>query len=105
VETVVSDAEIAALRDAARSVDLVVLGTVDTLGEASIVELARAVWAVGTPMIAVALRGPWDADAYPEIGTVLATYGIQAPSLAALCEALVGAAPITGRVPVRLRST
>ena len=105
VETVVSDAEIAALRDAARSVDLVVLGTVDALGEVSIVELARAIRAVGTPMIAVALRGPWDADAYPEIGTVLATYGIQAPSLAALREALVGAAPITGRVPVRLRST
>jgi beta-N-acetylhexosaminidase len=53
-------------------------------------------------LIAVALRGPWDAGAYPEVGTVLASYGIQPPSLAAVAEAIVGAAPITGRLPVRL---
>jgi beta-N-acetylhexosaminidase len=104
VDAGVSDAEIAALRSAAGSVDLVVLGTVDALGDASMVELARTLRAAGTPMVAVALRGPWDADAYPEIGTVVATYGIQPPSLAALSDALVGGAPITGRCPVRLRS-
>ena len=50
----------------------------------------------------MALRGPWDADAYPEVGTVLATYGIQPPSLAALAAALSGEAPISGRLPVRV---
>jgi hypothetical protein len=35
---------------------------------------------------------------------VIATYGIQSPSLAALAEALNGAAPIRGRAPVPLRS-
>jgi beta-N-acetylhexosaminidase len=82
--------------------DLVVLGTVDALGEPSQAALARALVAAGRAVVAVALRAPWDADAYPELGTVLATYGIQAPTLRALAAAITGAAPITGRLPVRL---
>jgi beta-N-acetylhexosaminidase len=58
----------------------------------------------GTPLVAVALRGPWDADAYHEVGTVLATYGIQPPTLAALAAALLGASEISGRCPVRVAS-
>jgi beta-N-acetylhexosaminidase len=94
--------EIAALRDRAASVDLVILGTVDALGDPSVEELVRALVATGTQVIAVALRGPWDAAAYPEVGTVLATYGIQPPSLAALVAALWGDASITGLLPVQL---
>jgi beta-N-acetylhexosaminidase len=104
VEAAVTDTEIADLRDRAAAADLVVLGTVDALGQRSVGELARALVATGTPVVAVALRGPWDADGYPEVGTVLATYGIQAPSLAALARALVGDAPISGRLPVRIAS-
>jgi beta-N-acetylhexosaminidase len=102
VEDVVSSAEIVALREQAASADLVVLGTVDALGEPSVGELARTLVATGTPLIAVALRAPWDADAYPEVGTVLATYGIQPPSLTALVAALWGDASITGLLPVTL---
>ena len=36
------------------------------------------------------------------LATVLATYGIQAPSLSALAAALLGAGPTGGRCPVRL---
>jgi len=104
VEAAVTDTEIADLRDRAAAADLVVLGTVDALGQRSVGELARALVATGTPVVAVALRGPWDADGYPQVGTVLATYGIQAPSLAALARALVGDAPISGRLPVRIAS-
>jgi len=50
---------------------------------------------------AEATRGPWDAAAYPEVGTVLATYGIQPPSLVALAAVLLGDAPAGGRCPVR----
>jgi beta-N-acetylhexosaminidase len=104
VDAVVPPHEIAALVAAATDADLVILGTVDAAGEPSTVELARALLGGGRPVVAVALRAPWDADAYPEVGTVIATYGIQSPSLAALAEALNGAAPITGRAPVPLRS-
>jgi len=68
------------------------------------VALARGLASDGGPLVGVALRAPWDADAYPEVGTLLATYGIQAPSLAAVAAALFGGVPITGRVPVRLAS-
>jgi beta-N-acetylhexosaminidase len=99
----VSDAEIARLRERAARADVVVLGTVDALGEPSIAELAQALASTGKPVIAVALRAPWDADAYPEVGTVLASYGVQAPTLAAVAAALLGEIPLTGRVPVTLR--
>lgn len=102
VEAVIPAEEIAALRERAAAADLVILGTVDALGEPSVAELANALVATGTPVIAVALRAPFDADAYSEVGTVLATYGIQAPSLAAVAAALWGDVPIIGRLPVAL---
>jgi beta-N-acetylhexosaminidase len=95
-------ADVTVLRSRAASADLVVLGTVDALADVATRDLARAVAGLGVPLVGVALRAPWDADAYPEIGTVLATYGIQPPSLVAAAAAIVGATPITGRSPVRL---
>jgi beta-N-acetylhexosaminidase len=100
----VAKAEIAALREAALAADLIVLGTVDAPGDPSLVALARALVATGQPTLAVALRAPWDADAYPEVGTVIATYGIQTPSLDALAAGLAGDTPISGRCPVPLGS-
>jgi beta-N-acetylhexosaminidase len=102
IDGFIEPARIAALRDRAASADLILFGTVDALGQPSVAELARALVATGTRLIAVALRAPWDAAAYPEVGTVLATYGIQPPSLAALAAALWGDAPLVGRLPVRL---
>jgi beta-N-acetylhexosaminidase len=98
----ITESDVAAPRDRAADADLVVLGTVDALGESSVGPLARALVASGTPVVAVALRGPWDAGAYPGIGTVLATYGIQTPSLDALAAALFGAVSISGRLPVNI---
>ena len=93
--------DIGAIVSSARTADTVILGTVEAAGQPPLLELARALVRSGTPLVVVALRGPWDAAAYPEAGTVLATYGIQAPSLRALAAALAGEAPTTGRVPVR----
>jgi beta-N-acetylhexosaminidase len=94
-------ADVAAIRERAAAADLVVLGTVDALGRHSTVTLARALAVTGRPLIAVALRGPWDADAYPEIGTVVATYGVQPPSLAAVAAVIVEGVAATGRLPVQ----
>ena len=102
VDAVVSSATIAGLRLDAAAADLVVLGTVDALRERSIATLAEALVATGTPVIGVALRGPWDAVACGAVGTFLATYGIQPPSLAALAAGLSGDRAITGRLPVVL---
>ena len=101
IEADIAPGEIATLRELAIGADLVILGTVDAPGQPSIAELARALVSTGTPLVTVALRAPWDAAAYPEVGTVLATYGIQPPSLSALVDALWGAAGIAGQLPVR----
>src|SRR4029078_5720526 len=93
----------ASVGDLAARADWRALGTVDALGEPSIAELAQALASTGKPVIAVALRAPWDADAYPEGGAVLPSYGVQAPTLAAVAAALLGEIPLTGRVPVTLR--
>jgi beta-N-acetylhexosaminidase len=58
--------------------------------------------AAGKPVIHLALRSPYDATLAPTIGTVLLTYGDPPPSLAAVVDVLVGAAPAAGRLPVRL---
>jgi beta-N-acetylhexosaminidase len=102
VDPPIADADRADIVARAADADLLVLGTVDALGEPSQAALARALLATGRRVVAVALRGSWDADAYPEVGTVLATYGIQRPTLRALAAALAGEAPISGRLPVRL---
>ena len=89
----------------ARAADLVVLGTVDALARPTAFDaLAGALVETGTPVVAVALRGPWDADAYPGIGTVVASFGAQAPSLAAVAAAILDGAPVTGRLPVQVRT-
>jgi beta-N-acetylhexosaminidase len=102
VDPPIADAEVGAIVARATQTDVVVLGTVDALGEPSQAALARALVRAGRRVVAVALRAPWDADAYPEAGTVLATYGIQRPTLQAVAAALAGDAAISGRLPVRL---
>ncbi|HEU4571131.1 MAG TPA: glycoside hydrolase family 3 protein [Candidatus Limnocylindrales bacterium] len=97
-------ADVAAIRDRASAADLVVFGTVDALGRPSLVELGRALAAAGPPVVAVALRAPWDADVLPELGTVIATYGIQPPQLAAAATVIVDGAGLSGRLPVRVAS-
>ena len=95
-------AAVAALRDRARTADLVVVGTIDGHRQPEQLALVDAVAATGTPTIAVALRGPWDVARYPDAATVLATYAILPPSLAALADVLAGRASATGRLPVTM---
>jgi beta-N-acetylhexosaminidase len=91
---------IAAVRDRAAQARLVVLGTIDAHRQPAQLELVEAIAATGTPVIAVALRGPWDVAAYPPGVTALATYSILPASLEALAAVLAGESEPLGRVPV-----
>jgi beta-N-acetylhexosaminidase len=95
-----ADAEIAAIRAAVGDHDFVVIGTINAGADPQQVALVRALGGARPRVLTVALRTPWDIAAYPEAGTHLATYSILPGSLAALADALVGAAPTTGRLPV-----
>ncbi len=96
-----AEAEIAALAGAAGSFDLTIAGTFDAVshpGQAALVgELSRR-----SPLLAVALRSPYDAAVYPGAVTALCTYGVQPPQMEALADAIVGRIPFTGTLPVAL---
>ncbi len=96
------DDDIDAAAERARSSDVIVVGTIAASLDPAQVRLVEAVLATGRPTITVALRTPWDLEAYPGAGTHVCTYSILEPSLAALAEVLAGTALPVGRLPVAL---
>jgi len=84
---------------AARSADVVVLGTFDLAQNPSQQKLATDLAATGKPVVGVSLRGPYDAASATEIGTFLTAYGDRPVHLQAVAEALFGKLTPTGRVP------
>ena len=106
--------------------DLVIVGTFDGFGRVGQADLVRALvgaspsaGGVGRslpvsgpsaspadrPVVAVALRGPFDVERYPEASLCACTYGIQPPQMAALVDALLGRIPFAGTLPVALEAT
>jgi beta-N-acetylhexosaminidase len=100
VEQAPDAASIAAVRDRAARSRGVVVGTIDGHRQPAQIRLVEVLAATGTPVIAVALRGPWDVAAYPPGVTVLATYSILPGSLDALAAVLTGEASARGTLPV-----
>jgi beta-N-acetylhexosaminidase len=94
-------AEIAAAGAAAAAADALVIGTISASLQPGQAALVEALLALGRPTVTVALRTPWDADAYPASTTHACTYSILEPSLTALADALFGRAAFPGRLPVR----
>jgi beta-N-acetylhexosaminidase len=94
-----TDAEIAAAARQAREHDLVVIGTIDA-GHSQ-AALVADLLGTGVPVVAVALRTPYDLARYPAAPAYLCSYGILPPTMDALADALFGA-PISGRLPVAI---
>ena len=84
---------------AARAADVIVLGTFDLAQHAEQQALARTLVASGKPVVAVSLRGPYDAAAALEVGTFLTVYGDRPVHLQAAAEALFGRISPAGKVP------
>ena len=106
MEQVPDDASIAAVRARATGpgVGAVVIGTIDGHRQPAQIALVEAVAAAvpdPTPVIAVAMRGPWDVAAYPAHVTALATYSILAGSLEAMAAVIAGRAVASG-LPVAI---
>ncbi len=93
-------ASIAAVRDRAARSRAVVIGTIDGHRQPAQIELVEAIAVTGTPVVAVALRGPWDVAAYPATVAAVATYSILPGSLDALAAVLAGEADAPGHLPV-----
>ena len=94
--------EIASLRDQAGDHDVFVVGTIDAFRDPRQADLVGALVETGVPVVAAALRTPFDLAAYPQARTYTCTYGILPPSLEALADALFGRLPFRGRLPAAI---
>jgi beta-N-acetylhexosaminidase len=86
------------LIDLADAHDSVVVGTV--AASRSQGKLVTGLVATGRPVIAVALKTPFDILEYPTVQTYIATYSSHRPSMAALAARLFGGQSFAGRLPV-----
>jgi beta-N-acetylhexosaminidase len=94
--------DVAAVLDAARGTDAVVVATIGAVTEAGQAALVSALQQSGTPLVVAALRTPYDLLAFPAVTTYVCTYGVQPPAIAALAAALFGETPFGGSLPVAL---
>ena len=64
--------------------DAVIIATTDAVSSEAQAALVNRLIDSGTPVIAVAVRGPYDVLAYPRVDTYVLTYGLNPPALRAL---------------------
>lgn len=100
--------EIAAIAARVAEYDVLVIGTIAARPGSSQAELVETLRRSGRPLVSVALRTPWDLEAYPSVATHVCTYSILPESMEALAAALFGHLPagveaFPGRLPVAIR--
>jgi beta-N-acetylhexosaminidase len=94
--------EVGALREKLKDHDLVILGTINATAHRGQADLVKAMIKQGTPLIAVALRMPYDLAVYPAVPTYACTYSILPPAMDALAAALWGKTSFGGQLPVSI---
>lgn len=100
--TAPSQAKIDAAVAAAASQDLVLVSTNRAWSSPAQQALVRALLATGKPVVAVAMRDPYDIAYFPDTPAFVATYSYTAVSLTALVRVLFGEVAPTGRLPVMI---
>jgi beta-N-acetylhexosaminidase len=96
------DEQIAALRKQAQAYDLIVAGTFNAASFPAQARLVEALVSTEVPVVAAALRMPYDLASFPSVSAYVCAYGILPPSMQALAEALFGKTPWSGRLPVSI---
>jgi len=96
------EAEIRDLLERASHYAGVLVGTFNAIDHPGQVALLSELAEKGLPVLAVALRSPFDLSVYPMVGTCLCTYSIQPAAIRALGEALWGRIPFRGTLPVKI---
>ncbi|WP_435611863.1 glycoside hydrolase family 3 protein [Streptomyces sp. bgisy159] len=95
-----SDAVIARAVAAAGEADAVVVGTYDVTADSAQRTLVERLLATGRPVVAVALRNPYDIAHLPGVRACLATYCWTDVALRAAARVIAGAVAPRGRLPV-----
>jgi len=94
--------DVVALTERTRQYDLVIVGTINANEHPGQAALVRTLIDNRVPILAVALRTPYDLQAYPDAPAYLCTYSLLSPAMDALAQALWGQLPFQGRLPVSL---
>ncbi|MEU5315784.1 glycoside hydrolase family 3 protein [Streptomyces sp. NPDC021056] len=98
--TAPSAATIAKAVAAARDVDAVVVGTYNVSATSSQKTLVEQLVATGRPVIAIAVRNPYDVAHLPSVPAVVASYSWTDVELRAAARVIAGRAAPRGRLPV-----
>jgi beta-N-acetylhexosaminidase len=98
--TAPSAATIAKAVAAARDVDAVVVGTYNVSATSSQKTLVEQLVATGRPVIAIAVRNPYDVAHLPSVPAVVASYSWTDVELRAAARVIAGRAAPHGRLPV-----
>ena len=94
--------DVAAVQAAAATADHVIVGTIATGTQRGQARLVEALIETGRPVITVAFRTPWDLADYPRAPTHLCAWSIVPSSVEAAADAIFGAIPVGGRLPVAI---
>jgi len=97
-----SEAEVAAVADRVAGAALVIAGTINANQHPGQAILINTLIDRGQPIMAIALRMPYDVSAYPRVPTYVCAYSLQRPSLQAVAQALWGQQPFRGQLPVEI---
>jgi beta-N-acetylhexosaminidase len=85
---------------AAREADAVVVGTYNVTASSTQKTLVRELLATGKPVVAVAVRNPYDVAHLPDVPAFLAAYSWTDVELRAAARVIAGRAAPRGRLPV-----
>ncbi len=97
-----TDNDISALRAQVQNFDLIIVGTINANVQTKQAAMVNALLKIDTPLIAIALRMPYDLQAYPTAPTYLCTYSLLAPSMEALAQVVWGEISPQGQLPVSI---
>ncbi len=94
--------EISALIAKLRVYDKIIIGTINAYAGTGQAKMVQAILEMELPTVVVALRMPYDLQAFPDAPTYLCTYSLLEPSMRALAQVLWGESRCTGRLPVSI---
>jgi len=97
--TIASTGDITAIVEAAETADIVIVGTISVSENSTQVALVRELYKRGKKPIVLALRTPYDLNAFPMIETYLCSYGIRPASMQAVVRVLFGEIEAQGCLP------
>jgi beta-N-acetylhexosaminidase len=82
------------------SADVIVVATLDAVGDPAQQQLVANLEAAGKPVVVVATGGPYDLGLFPGSAAAIATYSDTGASMTATAAVLAGQRNPTGRLPV-----